>query len=83
MKTFANIKDSETWDAGIRGVLYRELKDGKRFKKIGISIYALADYKEELKPDPAYAVYRPYYFIFLLKKSTSLSHGMKLPFPPS
>ncbi|MBP3708980.1 MAG: hypothetical protein J6I73_01015 [Treponema sp.] len=50
-KYYPNAKNSNRWDAGIRGVLYRELKDGKLFKKIGLSIYALADYKEEAQPD--------------------------------
>lgn len=40
-------KVSKYWDAGIRGVLYRELKYGTRFKKLGLNIYALADYQAE------------------------------------
>lgn len=43
-------KDSKDWEAGIRGVLYREIRNSRRFKKIGLSIYALADYKEDSKP---------------------------------
>lgn len=49
-KYYPTAKDSKNWDAGIRGVLYREIKEKKRFKKIGLSIYALTDYKEESKP---------------------------------
>lgn len=41
-------KVSKNWSAGLRGVLYRELTHGTRFKKIGLSIYALSDYKEEI-----------------------------------
>ncbi len=49
-KYYPAAKDSKEWEAGIRGVLYRELKNNRRFKKIGLSIYALSDYKEEQKP---------------------------------
>lgn len=49
-KYYPNAKASEEWQAGIRGVLYRDL--GKRFKKIDTSIYALIDYNiEKLLPD--------------------------------
>ena len=43
-KYYPSAKQSKDWEAGIRGVLYREIQKGKRFKKIGISIYALIDY---------------------------------------
>lgn len=49
-KYYPTAKDSNEWEAGIRGVLYREIRNNKRFKKIGLSIYALQDYKEEQKP---------------------------------
>ncbi len=50
-KYYPNAKRSSNWEAGLRGVLYREIyNDTKRFKKIGLSIYALYDYKEETKP---------------------------------
>lgn len=52
IKYYPTAKDSVKWQEGIRGVLYRELKNNRRFKKIGISIYALSDYKEEGKPKP-------------------------------
>lgn len=44
-------KESDTWEEGIRGVLYREIRNNRMFKKIGLSIYALMDYEEEEKPD--------------------------------
>ncbi len=46
-KYYPNIKASQEWEAGIRGVLYRELKQGKMFKKVGLSLFALQDYQEE------------------------------------
>ncbi len=49
-KYYPSAQDSKDWEAGLRGVLYREIKNGKTFKKIGLSIYALADYKEEPFP---------------------------------
>ena len=49
-KYYPTAKKSEKWDAGIRGVLYREIRNKQRFKKIGLSIYALEGYKEERKP---------------------------------
>lgn len=50
-KYYPTAKDSREWEAGLRGVLYREIRNNRRFKKIGLSIYALADYQEEKKPD--------------------------------
>ena len=44
---YPTAKISKNWSAGLRGVLYRELSNGSRFKKIGLSIYALSNYKEE------------------------------------
>lgn len=49
-KYYPTVKDSNDWEAGVRGVLYREIRNNKRFKKIGLSIYALSDYQEEKKP---------------------------------
>lgn len=49
-KYYPTTKLSNEWEAGIRGVLYREIRNKKRFKKIGLSIYALEDYVEEQKP---------------------------------
>lgn len=50
-KYYAAAKSSHEWEAGIRGVLYREIRNNKRFKKIGLSIYALKDYVAETKPE--------------------------------
>lgn len=49
-KYYPTVKNSNEWEAGIRGVLYREIRNNKLFKKIGLSIYALKDYVEEQKP---------------------------------
>ena len=49
-KYYPDAKASKEWEAGIRGVLYRDVRNNRRFKKIGLSIYALSDYKEETKP---------------------------------
>ncbi|MCR2101108.1 hypothetical protein [Campylobacter upsaliensis] len=49
-KFYPKAKESKEWEAGIRGVLYRELRKGSRFKKIGLSIYALKDYEENPLP---------------------------------
>lgn len=49
-KYYPTAKESNEWEAGIRGVLYREIRNNRRFKKIGLSIYSLADYAEEKKP---------------------------------
>jgi hypothetical protein len=46
-KNYPTIKSSSEWEAGIRGVLYRELKFQKTFKKIGFGVFALIDYQEE------------------------------------
>lgn len=49
-KYYPTAKDSNEWEAGLRGVLYREIRNNRRFKKIGLSIYALKEYQEEQKP---------------------------------
>jgi len=49
-KYYPTAKDSNEWEAGLRGVLYREIRNNRRFKKIGLSIYALLEYQEEQKP---------------------------------
>lgn len=49
-KYYPTAKQSHEWEAGIRGVLYRAIRENKGFKKIGLSIYALSDYTEESKP---------------------------------
>lgn len=50
-KYYPTAKDSKAWEAGLRGVLYREIRSNRNFKKLGLSIYALKDYKEEQKPN--------------------------------
>jgi hypothetical protein len=50
-KYYPAAKTSVEWEAGIRGVLYREIRHNKNFKKIGLSLFALKDYIEERKPD--------------------------------
>lgn len=56
VKYYPTARDSAKWQEGIRGVLYREIRNGRSFKKIGLSIYALFDYVEETKPDKRDAV---------------------------
>lgn len=46
-KYYPAAKESKVWQAGIRGVLYREIKNNRNFKKIGFGIYALKEYNEE------------------------------------
>jgi len=50
-KYYPAAKSSKVWQAGIRGVLYREIKNNRYFKKIGLGIFALKDYKEEAIKD--------------------------------
>lgn len=50
-KYYPNAKSPSDWKEGLRGVLYREMKNNNRFKKIGLGIFALGDYKEEGKPE--------------------------------
>ena len=45
---YPGARNPRKWDAVIRGVLYRDL--GKRFKRVGLSLYSLLDYKEEKTP---------------------------------
>ncbi|MBE6346592.1 MAG: hypothetical protein E7067_05225 [Lentimicrobiaceae bacterium] len=49
-KYYPLAKESKDWEAGLRGVLYREILNNRRFKKIGLSIYSLIDYKTEDTP---------------------------------
>lgn len=50
-KYYPTIKSPKEWEAGIRGVLYREIRNEKSFKKIGLALFALKDYKEEKIPN--------------------------------
>ncbi|NDK08858.1 hypothetical protein EOM39_06485 [Candidatus Gracilibacteria bacterium] len=45
-KYYPKAKLSNEWQAGIRGVLYREIKNNKSFKKIDEGTYSLLDYDE-------------------------------------
>ncbi len=47
-KYYKNIKRSSEWQAGIRGVLYREIKNNRHFKKIDDGLFALLDFDENL-----------------------------------
>ena len=51
-KYYPTAKASPAWKEGIRGVLYREINKRRNFKRVGLGIYALKDYKEEEKPKP-------------------------------
>ncbi len=55
-KYYPKIKESEEWQAGVRGTLYREIRSGTNFKKVGIGVFGLIDYdskviEEEIKSD--------------------------------
>lgn len=45
-KYYPEIKKSNEWEAWVRWVLYREIKNWKNFKKIDEWIFALLDYNE-------------------------------------
>lgn len=49
-KYYPNAKSSSKWQEGIRGVLYRELNNSRRFKRIGLGIFALEGYLSERQP---------------------------------
>ncbi len=46
-KYYPEIKNSDEWKSGIRGVLYRELNKNKHFKKNSFGVFALKDYEEK------------------------------------
>lgn len=46
-KYYPGIKSSKEWQAGIRGVLYREIKDNRSFQKLGFGTFALLEYEQE------------------------------------
>jgi hypothetical protein len=62
-KYYPCVTNSREWKAGIRGVLYREIREGRLFKKIGLGIFALSDYKEQLEKIPETNVARMHSFI--------------------
>lgn len=45
---YTDIKQSLEWKAGVRGVLYREIKNHRNFKKIDDGLFALIQYDESL-----------------------------------
>ncbi|MBI4645065.1 MAG: hypothetical protein HY738_00350 [Bacteroidia bacterium] len=60
-KYYPAAKISANWQAGIRGIVLREL--GKHFKRVGLGIYALIDFEEEniekiekQKPDKIHSI---------------------------
>ncbi len=40
------VKNSKSWTAGVRGVLYREVYKNKNFKKVGDGLFSLINYDE-------------------------------------
>jgi hypothetical protein len=38
---YKGVKAAEDWQAGLRGVLYRDMRNGKTFKKVGEATYSL------------------------------------------
>lgn len=44
---YPNIKAPKDWEAALRGVLYREFKNRRHFKRISPGVFALADYQEQ------------------------------------
>ena len=47
-KYYPTIKMQKSWTAGVRGVLYREIKNHRNFKKIDEGLFALIQYDENL-----------------------------------
>ena len=46
-KYYPAAKVSSEWEAGIRGVLYREIKNNQNFKRVSFGVFALKEYQEE------------------------------------
>lgn len=40
---YKGVRASDEWQAGLRGVLYREVRRGRTFKKVGPATLALTD----------------------------------------
>lgn len=38
---YRGVKRAEEWQAGLRGVLYREIRNRRAFKKVGPGVYGL------------------------------------------
>lgn len=45
---YPNAKKSQHWEAGLRGVLYREIQNNKSFKRIDDALFSLIDFEEEV-----------------------------------
>ena len=45
---YPNAKKSQHWEAGLRGVLYREINNNKTFKRVDDALFALIDFEEEV-----------------------------------
>jgi hypothetical protein len=43
VRYYKGVKASDEWQAGLRGVLYREIRNGKTFRKVGPATFALID----------------------------------------
>ncbi len=41
---YKGAKASHEWQAGIRGVIYRELRNGRTFRRVGPASFSLIDY---------------------------------------
>lgn len=46
-KYYPNAKVSSEWQSGLRGVFYREERNNKNFKRVGLGMLALLDFKED------------------------------------
>lgn len=44
---YPEIRNAVDWQAGVRGVLYREINKGKNFKKVDNGLFALLNYDED------------------------------------
>lgn len=44
---YPNIKAPRDWQVALRGILYRELRLGQHFKRIGLGVFALLNYQEK------------------------------------
>ncbi len=46
-KYYPDIKNTKEWQAGIRGVLYRDINNKTNFKQIGLGLFSFIDFKED------------------------------------
>lgn len=52
-KYYPDAKSSKEWEAGIRGVLYREIRNNRRFKKIDSVFMPYPAMRKKQDPDKA------------------------------